>query len=76
MTTRYILDHVSKEELGRIINPKVIKLKDVEPVHTEIDAPALAALLDAAKAWYQTTGRGYDDELIDRRYSCGQENGI
>ena len=30
MVTRYISDHVSKEELGRIVNPKVIKLKDGE----------------------------------------------
>ena len=72
MVTRYISDHVSKAELGAIIDPKVIRLnpgaKDkadkVQPISTEIDAPKLAVLLDAAKAWYNTTGRGYDDELM------------
>ena len=72
MVTRYISDHVSKAELGAIINPRVIKLnpaaKDtkekVQPISTEIDAPKLIALLNDAKAWYQTAGRGYDDELM------------
>lgn len=69
MTTRYISEHVSKAELGEIINPRVIRLNPAaedkaEPISTEIDAPKLIALLDAAKAWYQTTGRGYDDELM------------
>ena len=47
ITTRYISDHVTKAELGEIINPKVIALKDRMPIHTEIDAPKLAALLNA-----------------------------
>ena len=72
MVTRYISDHVSKAELGEIINPRVIKLNPdaedkadrIQPISTDIDAPKLAALLDAAKAWYNTTGRGYDDELM------------
>lgn len=72
MVTRYISDHVSKAELGEIINPRVIRLNPaaedkadkIQPISTEIDAPKLAALLDAAKAWYNTTGRGYDDELM------------
>ena len=72
MVTRYISDHVSKAELGDIINPRVIRLNPaaedkadkVQPISTEIDAPKLAVLLDAAKAWYNTTGRGYDDELM------------
>lgn len=74
MVTRYISDHVSKAELGTIINPRVIRLNPtaedkadkVQPISTEIDAPKLIALLNDAKAWYQTTGRGYDDELMAR----------
>lgn len=64
ITTRYISDHVTKAELGEIINPKVIALKDWTPIHTEIDAPKLAALLNAARDWYQTTGRRYDEEMM------------
>ena len=69
MVTRYISDHVSKAELGDIINPRVIRLNPdaedkAEPISTEIDAPKLIALLNDAKAWYKTTGRGYDDELM------------
>lgn len=29
MTTRYISEHVSRAELGAIINPRVIKLKPI-----------------------------------------------
>lgn len=69
MVTRYISDHVSKAELGTIINPRVIRLNPTaedkaEPISTEIDAPKLAALLNEARDWYNTTGRGYDDELM------------
>ncbi len=69
MTARYIFDHVSKAELAEIINPRVIRFKPaaedkVDPVSTEIDAPKLITLLNDAKAWYQTTGRRYDDEIM------------
>ncbi len=72
MVTRYISDHVSKAELGAIINPRVIRLnpaaedttEKVQPISTEIDAPKLAALLNAARDWYQTTGRRYDEEMM------------
>jgi hypothetical protein len=52
------------EGRGKIIKPKVIALKDWMPIHTEIDAPKLAALLNAARDWYQTTGRRYDEEMM------------
>ena len=66
MTTRYISEHVTKAELGQIINPRVIRLKagKGEPIETEIDAPRLAALLNAARDWYKGSGREYDGELM------------
>ena len=69
MTTRYISDHVSKEELGEIINPRIVKINPaaedkIASIHTDIDAQKLATLLNAARDWYNTTGRGYDDELM------------
>lgn len=44
MVTRYISDHVSKAELGEIINPRVIRLNPaaedkadkIQPISTEI----------------------------------------
>ena len=73
VTTQYIQSKpVTKIELGEIINPRVIRIhptaedKRAEPINTEVDAPKLAALLDAAKAWYQTLEKGYDEELTAR----------
>ena len=63
ITTQYISDHVSRTELGKIINPRVIALKDWTPVNTEIDFPALAALLNAAWDWYKGSGRSYEEKL-------------
>ena len=68
ITTQYISDHVSRTELGRIINPRVIKLNPasenkVESISTEIDFPALAELLNAALDWYKSSSRGYEEKL-------------
>ena len=63
ITTQYISDHVSRTELGRIINPRVIALKDWTPISTEIDFPALAELLNAARDWYKSSSRGYEEKL-------------
>ena len=59
---------VSKAELGAIINPRVIRLNTAsedkaEPISTEIDFPALVALLNAARDWYKGSGRGYEEKL-------------
>ena len=73
MVTRYIQTKpVSKKELKRIVDPGVFryypdaegKEDRVQPISTDIDAPKLAALLNEARDWYNTTGRGYDDELL------------
>lgn len=68
MTTRYISDHVTKAELGQIINPRVIKLnlenRKGESLETEIDAPRLATLLNAGRDWYKGSGREHDGELM------------
>ena len=63
ITTQYISDHVNRTELGRIINPRVIALKDWTPISTEIDFPALAELLNAALDWYKSSSRGYEEKL-------------
>ena len=63
ITTQYISDHVSRTELGRIINPRVIAVKDWTPISTEIDFPALAELLNAALDWYKSSSRGYEEKL-------------
>ena len=62
ITTQYISDHVSRTELGRIINPRVIAVKDWTPISTEIDFPALAELLNAALDWYKSSSRGYEEK--------------
>jgi hypothetical protein len=54
---------VSRTELGRIINPRVIAIKDWTPISNEIDFPALAELLNAARDWYKSSSRGYEEKL-------------
>ena len=64
IVTQYIKSKpVSKAEMGKIINPRVIALKDWTPVNTEIGFPALAALLNAARDWYKASGRRYEEKL-------------
>ena len=64
IVTQYIKSKpVSKAEMGKIINPRVIALKDWTPVNTEIDFPALAVLLNAARDWYKGSGRSYEEKL-------------
>ena len=63
ITTQHISDHVSRTELGRIINTRVIALKDWTPISTEIDFPALAELLNAARDWHKIRTRGYEEKL-------------
>ena len=64
IVTQYIKSKpVSKAEMGKIINPRVIALKDWTPVNTEIDFPALAALLNAARDWYKGSGHSYEEKL-------------
>lgn len=69
IVTQYIMKtSVSKAELSRIVNPRVIRLNTAsedkaEPISTEIDFPALVALLNAARDWYKGSGRGYEEKL-------------
>ena len=58
IVTQYIKSKpVSKAEMGKIINPRVIALKDWTPVNTEIDFPALGCFQPFDKIRFSSSNR-------------------